>query len=146
MILNHQRRVRLNLPRMRAYVRRLRATLRLGRRDFNVCFVDDKEIERLNARYRGKPRATDVLSFPWDLKPRAGGNGAGRGELSNFLGDVVISAATARRNARLARHSTEDEIRWLVLHGVLHLLGFDHEKDQGEMTVLENSMRAKLGV
>lgn len=163
MVLNHQKSVALNLPGLRTYVRRLGGVLRLGRRDFNVCFVDDNEIERLNTVYRGKRRPTDVLSFPWQsagevsvLAPAAGGrpsrskpaegalDGHRNGEFKNFLGDVVISAETARRNARSEGHSTQTEIRWLILHGVLHLLGCDHATDDGEMTALELSIRAKL--
>src|SRR5260370_2574222 len=66
LISNRQKIVALNLPRVRGYARRLRSTLRLGRRDFNVSFVGDSEIERLNRAYRGKPQPTDVLSFPWN--------------------------------------------------------------------------------
>jgi len=62
------------------------------------------------------------------------------------LGDVVISVVTACRNARTEGHSTLREIRWLILHGLLHLLGYDHAADNGEMTALEYSLRARLGV
>ena len=65
---------------------------------------------------------------------------------SGFLGDIVISAGAARRNARAERQSTANEIRRLVLHGVLHLLGYDHEKDRGEMTTLELSLREHFGI
>jgi len=68
------------------------------------------------------------------------------GGITNFLGDVVISVETARRNARAEKHSTLNEIRWLVLHGVLHLLGYDHEHDIGEMIALELALREQLGV
>ena len=75
-----------------------------------------------------------------------GGRGAAASEFAGFLGDVVISVETARRNARREGHSTANEIRWLILHGVLHLLGYDHETDRGEMTALEISLRARLGI
>ena len=124
---------------------------------------------RLNAIYRGMASPTDVLSFPWrpgregsiKLPARtsspcaAGGRqtnpekfepGAAFPELSNFLGDIVISAETARRNARREGHSNPNEIRWLILHGVLHLLGYDHASDHGEMTALELSLRVRLGI
>ena len=144
MILNRQDRVGVDVASARLFASRLRKALRLGRRDFNVCFVDDRAILRLNAEYRGKRKATDVLSFPWQ-----GGNGA-RGaaasEFAGFLGDIVIAVATARRNARREGHSTANEIRWLILHGVLHLLGYDHETDRGEMTALELTLRERLGV
>lgn len=144
MVLNQQKRVGVNTSRTRAFVGRLRQAVRLGRRDFNVCFVDDRAIRRMNARYRGKPRATDVLSFPWEGGQAS--SGIHGEEFNGFLGDVVISAETARRNARHAGHSTANEIRWLILHGVLHLLGYDHETDHGEMTALEHSLRKRLRI
>ncbi|MFB3923104.1 MAG: rRNA maturation RNase YbeY [Terriglobia bacterium] len=137
-------RVAVDVAGARSFAARLARALRLGRREFNVCFVDDRAIRRLNASHRGKAQATDVLSFSWQ-----GGNGA-RGpagsEFAGFLGDIVISAQTARRNARREGHSTANEIRWLILHGVLHLLGHDHETDRGEMTALELSLRERLGI
>jgi len=69
----------------------------------------------------------------------------GSPEFARFLGDVVISAPSARRNARTEGHATLNEIRWLILHGVLHLLGYDHDTDGGEMTALELALREKLG-
>ena len=146
MVLNQQNKVAVSLATVRAFVQRLRAALRLGRREFNVCFVDDREIERQNAAFLGRRRPTDVLSFPWQGSGAAHRIGAGNAEFANFLGDVVISAETARRNARREGHSTVNEIRWLILHGLLHLLGYDHERDRGEMTSLELSLRERLGV
>lgn len=171
MIINRQDKISVDLRATRDFVGRLRKCLQLGRRDFNVCFVRDHEMARLNAAYRGKARATDVLSFAWQTESeRAGhgarevspmlwarhqvsrkkagtfGNGFRRSELANFLGDIVISAETARRNARAEGHSTAREIRWLILHGVLHLVGYDHESDYGEMTALEHSLRARLKI
>ncbi|PYV22716.1 MAG: rRNA maturation RNase YbeY [Acidobacteria bacterium] len=178
MVLNCQNDVALSLPALRSFVRRLRASLNLDGRDFNVCFTSDREIARLNAAYRGKPRPTDVLSFPFEEKgksvkrahvrkhaPAFGGRDTGPGlpvgkaergrafapqgpdaVFSGFLGDIVISAGAARRNARAERQSTANEIRRLVLHGVLHLLGYDHEKDRGEMTTLELSLREHFGI
>ncbi len=144
-------------------MRELRQALRLGRRDCNVCFVDDRQIKRLNSLYLGKNRATDVLSFPWDAHQRQPPQRAGIErarsryasrsaneraalEFKNFLGDIVISVDTAKRNARQVGHSTLNEIRWLILHGVLHLLGYNHERDHGEMSRLELSLRSRLGI
>jgi len=146
LILNRQKVVALDLPAARAFIRHLRRPLRLGKRDFNVCFVDDREMKRLNAAYRGTTRSTDVLSFPWGGEREVDGGFARSREFKNFLGDVVISAPTARRNARVEGHSTRIEICWLILHGALHLLGYDHETDQGEMTSLELSLRQRLGI
>jgi probable rRNA maturation factor len=67
-------------------------------------------------------------------------------EFKNFLGDIVISVDTAKRNARQEGHSTLNEVRWLILHGLLHLLGYNHESDQGEMTKLELALRRRLGI
>jgi probable rRNA maturation factor len=67
-------------------------------------------------------------------------------EFKDFLGDIVISVDTAKRNARKEGHSTLNEIRWLILHGLLHLLGYDHESDQGEMVKLELALRGRLGI
>jgi len=145
MVLNRQSRLRLDLASLRAYARKLSGALRLGRRDFNVCFVDDRAMRRLNAAYRRKPHPTDVLSFPWAAEDE-GNNGARRGEFESFLGDVVVSTETARRNARSEGHPVENEIRWLILHGVLHLLGYDHATDNGEMTELEQSLRCRLSL
>jgi probable rRNA maturation factor len=169
MIVNQQNEIRIDLAATRKFVGRLRRCLGLGERDFNVCFVGDEAICALNAAYRGKARPTDVLSFPWaaengdkrrhSLKvarrssaraknirretiglPRAV---EGR-EFSNFLGDVVISVETARQNARAEGHSVAREIRWLILHGALHLLGYDHASDGGVMTELEQKLRAQM--
>ena len=158
MLLNQQKCYALRLSALRGYARNLKRRLRLGKRDFNVCFVDDGAIRRMNRVYRGKDRATDVLSFPWGahgglmLRGRCGQRArrpddltarANR-EFEGFLGDVVISVDSARRNAQDEGHSTLQEIRWLILHGVLHLLGYDHECDSGEMTALELVLREDL--
>jgi len=145
-ILNRQRQIDLDLAALRTYVRRVRSVLKMGRKDFNVCFVNDDEISRMNSLYRGKPAPTDVLSFAWQAEEEGGLELLDAGEFLNFLGDIVISVDTAEHNARVEGHSTEAEIRWLILHGALHLLGYDHEKDQGEMMALELSLRERLGL
>jgi probable rRNA maturation factor len=148
-LVNLQRRYSVNSAALAAYARGVNRYLHLGKRGFNVCLVDDDAIRRLNAAFRGKDYPTDVLSFPWSEdggKPGlhstvSGSYGPG---LKNFLGDIVISVETARRNAENEGHSTLNEIRWLILHGVLHLLGYDHETDHGEMVALELRLRDKL--
>ena len=144
MILNRQSEVALDVPGARRFARRVKAALRLGRRDFNVCFVSDREIRRLNAGYRRRSYATDVLSCPWKTTGRENPATATAQEFSGFLGDIVISPAAARRNARAEGYADAIEIRWLILHGVLHLLGYDHETDSGEMAELELSLRKRL--
>jgi probable rRNA maturation factor len=146
MILNRQKRLVVRLSAVRAFVQRLQALMRLGRRELNVCFVDDREMTRLNATYLGRKRPTDVLSFPWQGSGAPHRIGTGNAEFANFLGDIVISVDAARRNARREGHSTLNEIRWLILHGLLHLLGYDHERDRGEMASLELSLRERLGI
>lgn len=146
MILNRQRDYALKLGALRSYVKGMKRSLRMGRGSFNVCFVNDREIRRLNARYRGNPRPTDVLSFPWQEASGTSHHKISPKDFRNFLGDVVISVDTARRNAHLEGHSTLHELRWLILHGVLHLLGYDHERDGGKMTRLELSLREQLGI
>lgn len=97
-----------------------------------VAIVPDARVQALNRRYRRTNAPTDVLSFP------AGEPG--------HLGDVVIAAGVARRQARLAGHSLQTELRVLALHGLLHLLGYDHETDAGRMSRVERRLRAKGGL
>lgn len=117
---NRQRRVRVSADRVRRTARRvLRAACPEGG-ELSVLLVDDAAIARLNADYRARPRPTDVLSFSQLEGPRPGAAGT--------LGDVVISVETARRQARERGRPLEEEIGALLVHGVLHLLGHDHER------------------
>lgn len=141
MIVNRQTEITINLPAIREFARRLRKSLKMGRRAFDVSFVGDREITRLNKKYRRKPQPTDVLSFPSGIQDS---NFKSPVELKSFLGDIVISAPMAKRNAALDGHSTMCEIRWLIIHGALHLLGYDHETDKGEMKALELEIRETL--
>jgi probable rRNA maturation factor len=101
----------------------------------SVMLAGDGEIRRLNREFRGKDKATDVLSFPQ-------GN-IGR---SRAAGDLAISVETAAREAARRGHSLDLELRVLLLHGVLHLAGYDHETDSGEMAREEDMLRKKLGL
>jgi probable rRNA maturation factor len=100
---------------------------------FAVRFASDREMRRINRDFRGKDYATDVLSFP----------GAERAGERRHLGDVVVAVPTARRQAIAAGHPLERELRLLLLHGVLHCLGFDHETDDGAMDRLERRLRRR---
>ena len=100
-----------------------------------VLLSDDRRLRRLNREFRGKDKATDVLSFP-----------AGSAMASEHAGDLAISLETAARQAREHRHSLRDEVRVLLLHGVLHLAGMDHEADQGEMAACEAELRRRFGL
>jgi len=102
-------------------------------RPFDCLITGDAELRRLNREFRGKDEATDVLSFP------AGSSGSG-------LGDLAISLARSRTQAREFGHTTEQEVRVLMLHGVLHLLGMDHESDRGQMARAEKRWRTRLGL
>ncbi len=97
---------------------------------FVVRFVSDREMRQLNRLYRNLDKTTDVLSFPGEDSPEG-----------DHLGDVVISVPTARQQAHRAGHAIETELRVLILHGLLHCLGHDHETDDGEMTALEQKLR-----
>jgi probable rRNA maturation factor len=103
-----------------------------ARGDVTLAIVSDARVRSLNREYRGKHTSTDVLSFP------AGEPGE--------LGDVVIAAGVASRQARRAGHSLAVELRVLALHGLLHLLGYDHEHDDGQMARLERRLRRKGGL
>jgi probable rRNA maturation factor len=103
----------------------------------DVLLADDRTLRRLNREFRGKDKATDVLSFP--AAQEFGAEFAG-----GFAGDVAISLETAARQAREQGHSLRDEVRVLLLHGLLHLTGMDHESDRGEMAAREAELRERL--
>ncbi len=102
---------------------------------FAVRFTSDREMRRLNRDFRGKDKATDVLSFP--------GDGISHREDGPHLGDLVIAVPTARRQAAERGEDVERELRTLLLHGVLHCLGYDHETDDGTMERLERRLRRR---
>lgn len=114
-----------------AFARKLQSEVAKGR-SFDCLITGDAELRKLNREWRGKDYATDVLSFP---------SGTADG-----LGDLAISVARARAQAREFGHSTEDEVRILMLHGVLHLLGMDHETDRGQMARAEKRWQRALGL
>jgi probable rRNA maturation factor len=110
-----------------------------------IALVPDATMRRLNRRYAGQDRATDVLSFP--AQPPADGRPAGRSARpGRFLGDIAIATGVARRHARAAGHPYGEELRVLSLHGLLHLLGYDHHADDGAMARLEARLRRKGGL
>jgi probable rRNA maturation factor len=101
----------------------------------SVLVTSSRELQGLNHRFRGKKKPTDVLSFP-----------AMPGLMRGFAGDVAISAEIAARNARRLGHTAADEIKILTLHAVLHLAGYDHEQDNGQMERKEQRLRSSLGL
>ena len=130
-VLNRQRRQRIDAARLRRVLRKAGRVLRASG-EVSVVLAGDGLLRRLNREYRGKDRPTDGLSFP----------GAGGEE---GLGDVVISVPAAARNARRLGHSVPRELDILALHGFLHVLGHDHETDDGTMDRLEQRLRRDLG-
>jgi probable rRNA maturation factor len=129
----------LAIPSARALTRFLllaQAALRL-RGEVSVLLTTDREIQRLNRHYRGKNKATDVLSFPADQIVKKQGK---------IEGDIAISVQTASRQGTACGHSLGTELKVLMLHGLLHLAGYDHESDGGRMERRESQLRAKLGL
>jgi probable rRNA maturation factor len=112
-----------------------------ARGDVTIALVSDAAMRRLNRIYRRKDYATDVLSFPHAEARRRGGTRS-----APILGDIAIATGVARRQARAQGHPLTTELRVLALHGLLHLLGYDHEKDQGEMRRAEDRLRRKAGL
>ena len=110
---------------------------------FTVAIVSDTAIRRLNLKYRRKDSSTDVLSFP---SHQFVGNKAVRGEIGEPLGDVVISTNTAARAANQLGCPLDQELRVLALHGVLHLMGYDHENDHGQMARAERTWGRRLSI
>jgi probable rRNA maturation factor len=173
MILNQQRRVRVSISGLEKFLAAARKRLRLPPRSLTVALVTDAQIALWNRAYRGKKRPTDVLSFPADGSQAEPANSrkhhqprSGRGtrtrrhsaapaatasasapeNLSGYLGDIAIAPAVARRNALRLGRAFDHEMRILILHGILHLLGYDHETDSGEMDRRENRLRRELGL
>lgn len=143
-IFNRQRRVAIEMHDLEEFANRVTRAVRLAPDSFAVCLVSDAEMARMNWKFRGKQGATDVLSFPADSS-RNGRRGAAAGK-AVFLGDIAIAPQTARRNARRFRRTLADELRILLLHGVLHLMGYDHETDSGQMERHEMRLRRQLGI
>ena len=116
---------------------------RSARGECSLVMVSDRKMRALNLKFRGVDRATDVLSFPMAAEKQST-------ELSSvaeqYLGDVVIATGVAERQARNAGHRVGYEHRRLALHGLLHLLGYDHERDNGEMARLEKKLRRRGGI
>ena len=109
----------------------------------SVALVSDRQVRALNRTYRRQDCATDVLSFGEPSALRVQPSAL---SLRPFLGEIVIARGVARRQARDARHSEQTELRVLALHGLLHLLGYDHERDDGRMRRLERRLRRKGGL
>jgi probable rRNA maturation factor len=124
------------------FIRRVLIALRVDDNilEVSIAIVDDDAMRNLNRKFRKKNKTTDVLTFPADdsdADPKASGRP---------LGDIVISIDQSRRQATDQKHSLAIEVRYLILHGILHALGYDHETDSGEMNALELKVRQKVGL
>jgi probable rRNA maturation factor len=169
MILNRQRSVRVARPPLEAFLARVRQQLRLNGAEITIALVSDPAIARMNETFRHKKGPTDVLSFPSEDSKQGFVGASLQGARANrqpdaprrrsrtstsaspnieghILGDIAISPSTARRYAKKHGRTLPNELQILILHGVLHLLGYDHETDNGQMTRVETRLRRKLGL
>jgi probable rRNA maturation factor len=144
---NDQRRVRVEVASLERFLLRVNRELGLRTNSAFVRFVTDAEMARLNQTFRKKAGTTDVLSFPSEIRSRPASLQRRVKALDGaFLGDIAISPVVARRNAQAFGRSLSEEICILMLHGVLHLLGYDHETDRGDMERVEARLRRRLRV
>ena len=138
-VVNRQRGHALDSALWQAFVSRALRCIGVRQAGVTVAFVSDRTMRALNRRWRGRRGTTDVLSFP-----------AGQDEFEKLagesLGDVVVSVEQAARQAAAHGLTFDEEAAQLVLHGLLHLCGYDHERDDGEMNALELRLRRRLGI
>jgi probable rRNA maturation factor len=137
---------RFNRRGIAAFTRKVLLALERQRRlpkplsEVSIALIDDAAMRRLNRTFRHMNKTTDVLTFPADSSyadPRTE---------ARPLGDIVISVEQARRQAIREKHSVATEVRYLIVHGILHALGYDHESDNGEMNELEVDVREAVGL
>lgn len=138
-IVNRQRRRKINPKQWRDFGEQALRAIRQDKPDVTIVFVGDEAIKELNRKFRGKNQVTDVLSFPTKAEPF-------EVESRKHLGDVVISVERAAAQGKQNELSFSGEVEQLILHGLLHLCGYDHETDKGEMNRLELRLRKRLGV
>lgn len=166
MISNRQRSIRVPMRNLQHFYARAMKEVRLTEDAATVCFVTNGQIAKWNAVYRGKKKPTDVLSFPSDAeangansqKSAAKDKRGKRGKLffftssasstssTSYLGDIAIAPAVAEENALRFGRTFEQELCILILHGILHLMGYDHETDTGQMERREQRLRRSLGI
>ena len=138
-VVNRQRKMPMDEGRWRAFAERVLQVVPAGGAGATVAFVSDRAMRELNRRWRGKRGTTDVLSFPAGQEEFEKGEGLS-------LGDVVVSVEQAARQAAEHGLDFEGEVAQLILHGLLHLCGYDHETDGGEMNALELKLRRRLRI
>jgi len=137
-VVNLQRKVKVQSDDFRSFVKSCNLIDEAAGKTFSLAFISDRRMKELNKFFRGKDTTTDVLSFPhepdeFDVD-------------KTNLGDIVISAEQAQRQAKENGLTLDNEIKQLILHGILHLCGYDHETDNGEMNARELELRDKLGI
>jgi probable rRNA maturation factor len=138
-VVNRQRKVPMDSERWRVFTEKALKVVPAEGACVTVAFVSDRQMRELNRMWRRKVGTTDVLSFPAGQDEFEMAEGA-------TLGDVVISVEQAARQARANGLEFEEEVSQLILHGLLHLCGYDHETDNGEMNRLELRLRRRLGI
>jgi len=130
LLINKQRKHAIDSKSLRPFLSALVSELSIEDRAFSVVLITDDSMRQYNRQYRGHDKSTDVLSFRGD---------------QGYLGDILISAETAYNQARKSRTLRfETNVRRLILHGLLHLMGYDHETDDGEMRTIERRLRRRF--
>ncbi|MCE5194933.1 MAG: rRNA maturation RNase YbeY [Nitrospiraceae bacterium] len=133
LITNQQEKIKINEPKIMSCSKKAMKLLGLDKSELSILLVDDRKMKKLNKKYRKINKTTDVLSFPLDDRI--------------FLGDIVISPETAARQAEENDCSFWDEMKWLIVHGILHLTGYDHEKSlyaERKMRLKEKELLRKM--
>ncbi len=152
-IKNQQRLIKVNQQRIRSLLKKAFRLLGLHKAELSILFVNDRAIKLLNRTFRGVDKTTDVLSFPQSLRPfnsplgKGGYRGVFKSALCNphvALGDIVINLQRAKRQAIEQGITLNEEIKRLTIHGLLHLLGYDHEKSRYQKDKMESKERELL--
>lgn len=138
-IINNQRKIKLDWQVFQVFAEKVvEIVVEAENKSAVIAFVSDRKMRELNNEFRNKKTTTDVLSFPFEADEF--------NAIENHLGDIVISLEQAQKQAAENNLPLELEIKQLILHGVLHLCGYDHENDDGAMNVRELELRDKLGI
>lgn len=137
-VINNQRKIKLDWQFFQTFAEKAVETIEeTENKSVTIAFVSDRKMRELNIEFRSKNSTTDVLSFPFE---------ADEFDDSDFLGDIVISLEQAQKQAAENDLTLNTEIKQLILHGILHLCGYDHETDKGEMNSRELTLREKLKI
>ncbi len=165
-LINNQRKIAVETKIFEDYLKNLFGAVEETRKKWaTIAFISDRKMRRLNNQFRGRNSTTDVLSFPFETddflsEPSAVADGfsspsdssdknlqpSATADGSDFLGDIIISLEQAKRQADENDSDLETEIKQLILHGILHLCGYDHETDKGEMNERELELRNNLNI